>query len=206
MRRYFAPVIAAATGLIVLLGYFIPSLLLADLRALLVQWAVILAGAAVFIGILNLISVHIDKIRKKEKGNIYSLLLLASLLVTLILGLLLGPNHTMMRALFNAIILPVETSLMAILSVTLIYASIRLLRKRNDLMAIIFIATALIVMLGTAPLPFFDLPIFRTHIRPLIVNIPAVAGARGILIGVALGALLAGLRVLLGTDRPYGGK
>ena len=206
MRRYFAPVIAAATGLIVLLGYFIPSLLLADLRALLVQWAVILAGAAVFIGILNLISVHIDKIRKKEKGNIYSLLLLASLLVTLILGLLLGPNHTMMRALFNAIILPVETSLMAILSVTLIYASIRLLRKRNDLMAIIFIATALIVMLGTAPLPFFDIPILRTYIRPLIVNIPAVAGARGILIGVALGALLAGLRVLLGTDRPYGGK
>ncbi len=204
MRRFFAPAIAAAAGLIVLLGYFVPSLFL--LRAMLVQWAALLAGAAIFVGLLNLLSVHVDKIRKKEKGSIYSLLLVVSLLVTLALGLPLGPNHTLMRALFDAVILPVETSLMAILSVTLIYASIRLLRRRSDLMAILFITTALLVMLGTAPLPFFDLPILRSLIRPLIVNIPAVAGARGILLGVALGALLAGLRVLLGTDRPYGGK
>jgi len=204
VRRFFAPAIAAAAGLIVLLGYFVPSLFL--LRAMLVQWAALLAGAAIFVGLLNLLSVHVDKIRKKEKGSIYSLLLVVSLLVTLALGLPLGPNHTLMRALFDAVILPVETSLMAILSVTLIYASIRLLRRRSDLMAILFITTALLVMLGTAPLPFFDLPILRSLIRPLIVNIPAVAGARGILLGVALGALLAGLRVLLGTDRPYGGK
>jgi len=33
-----------------------------------------------------------------------------------------------------------------------------------------------------------------------------LGGARGILIGVALGSLLTGLRVLFGFDRPYGGK
>jgi len=37
------------------------------------------------------------------------------------------------------------------------------------------------------------------------VNTLPVAGARGILIGVALGSLTTGLRVLLGTDRPYSG-
>jgi len=32
----------------------------------------------------------------------------------------------------------------------------------------------------------------------------AVGGARGLLLGVALGSITAGLRVLLATDRPYG--
>jgi hypothetical protein len=31
-------------------------------------------------------------------------------------------------------------------------------------------------------------------------------GARGLLIGIALGALLTSLRVLFGIDRPYGGN
>jgi hypothetical protein len=31
-------------------------------------------------------------------------------------------------------------------------------------------------------------------------------GARGLLLGIALGALLTGLRVIFGVDRPYGGQ
>ena len=36
------------------------------------------------------------------------------------------------------------------------------------------------------------------------VGLP-VAGARGILLGIALGSLTAGLRILMGADRPYSG-
>jgi len=32
----------------------------------------------------------------------------------------------------------------------------------------------------------------------------AAGGARGILLGVALGSIVTGLRVLLAVDRPYG--
>ena len=111
-----------------------------------------------------------------------------------------------MTNIFNAIILPVETSLMAVMAVTLIYAGIRLLRHRNDLMAIIFLLTALVVMLGSAPLPFYEIPLVGSYIRPKIISIFASSGARGILLGVALGTLLTGLRILIGADRPYGGK
>ncbi len=206
MSRYFAPAIAISTGLLVLLGYFLPLGSLAGLRVAIVQWAVILAGAAVFIGVLNLLSVHYKKIRAKEKNSIYSLLLIASLLLTLLFGMISGPNSPTMLNIFSMIILPVEASLMAVMAVTLIYASIRLLRKRNDLMSIIFLFVAVLVMLGSAPLPFFQLPLFSSLIRPYLVNIFATSGARGILIGVALGTLLTGLRVLMGADRPYGGK
>jgi hypothetical protein len=37
-----------------------------------------------------------------------------------------------------------------------------------------------------------------------IVRVPAVAGARGLLLGIALGAIATGIRVLVGLDRPYG--
>jgi hypothetical protein len=43
-------------------------------------------------------------------------------------------------------------------------------------------------------------------VRPWITQVLALGGARGILIGVALGTLTTGLRVLFGADRPYGGN
>ncbi len=206
MTKLFAPAIAIATGLLVLLGYFFPNEILNGIRITIVQWAIILAGAAVLVGVSNLFFVHLKKIQNKEKGRVYSLLLIVSLLLSLALGLLLGTNSSIMQGVFSAIILPVESSLLAIMSVTLIYAGIRLLGYRNDLMAMIFLVFALIAMLIAAPFPFFELPLMDDFIRPLVVGVLATSGARGILLGVALGTLLTGIRVLIGSDRPYGGK
>jgi len=43
------------------------------------------------------------------------------------------------------------------------------------------------------------------EIRSWILGVPAVGGARGILLGVALGTIATGIRILMGADRPYGG-
>jgi hypothetical protein len=43
------------------------------------------------------------------------------------------------------------------------------------------------------------------NLRTWIVQVPSVGGARGILLGVALGTIATGLRILMGSDRPYGG-
>jgi hypothetical protein len=40
-------------------------------------------------------------------------------------------------------------------------------------------------------------------IKDWVLEVPALAGARGILLGAALGTAATGLRVLLGIDRPY---
>jgi hypothetical protein len=94
-----------------------------------------------------------------------------------------------------------------VLAVTLIYATIRMIRNRMDLPTIIFLVTAFVVLLGIGPWPFLgQLPLISNIVRPFITNILASGGARGILIGVALGSLVTGLRVLIGADRPYGGK
>ncbi|MDI6768818.1 MAG: hypothetical protein QMD04_04000 [Anaerolineales bacterium] len=206
LKGLFSTAIAIATGLIVLVGYFVELPLLVNLRITILNWAIILAALALFIGLFNLLAVHADKVRSKKKGGFYSLILILAMLVTLALGLWLRPDHSLMAMIFNAFQLPVEASLMAMLVVTLTYASIRLLRRRSNLISVIFLVTALLILLGSAPLPFIgSLPIVSDMIRPFIAQVLAAAGARGILIGVALGALTTGLRVLFGAERPYGG-
>ncbi len=205
MNRPFATAIAIAVGSIVLLGYFLPIPVLSVLRLELVQWAILLAGIAALVGIFNLISVHWQKIRRREKGSFYSAVLLLTMFVTLALGLLLGPTHSLMQALVESVVIPVEASLMALLAVTLVYASIRLFRRRADLMTIVFLLTLLLILFLSTPIPAGSLSGLADLARS-VVSIPAAGGARGILLGVALGALVTGLRVLFGMDRPYGGK
>src|SRR3990172_9430426 len=183
--RVLAVLIAMTVGFVVLLGYFLPVLV--PLQNLLLNWAVILAGVAVFLGVFSLITVHADKIRRREKGSLYSALLIITLVAVFLFGLALGTDHDSMRLLVNGIILPVEAALMGLLAVSLLYAAIRLLRRRADLMSIVFLITAIIILLGSASLPFGDMPVLGTLVHPWLTQVLALGGARGILIGVALG-------------------
>ncbi len=206
--RPLATAIAIAAGLIVLAGYFVPSL--DFIRITMTQWAVVAGGAAVLVGIGNLFSVHFQRVRRREKDSIYSLILLLAMGGTLLVGvfsIILSQSLAWLQPVVETVIFPVEASLMALLAVTLVYASIRLLRRRPDGMSIIFLITALIVMIGSVSLPLIGgLPILSDWIAPWLTYGIAPGGARGLLMGVALGALVTGLRVLFGMDRPYGGK
>jgi hypothetical protein len=158
------------------------------------------------VGIANLLAVHFEKVRKNEKGGVYSALLIIAMLGTFVIGVILGPQHDAMKMALNGIIIPVEAALMGLLTISLLYAAIRLLRRRVDVMSVTFIVVAALIFIGSATLPFGDVPVLGTLVRPWVTQVWALGGARGILIGVALGALTTGLRVLFGADRPYGGK
>lgn len=201
--RFVTAALAIASGLVVLFGYFFPERLGA-LRLVLIDWAVIIAGVAVLVGIFNLVAVQMEKIRTGQRGSAYGALLVLSLLVTFGFGLLLGPDHPYLLLSMDAIIVPVEASLMAILAVTLVYASIRLLRRRVDALSIVFLVVAVVFLFLVMPTPFGPIPGDRALIDML--GMFSRGGARGLLIGIALGTLLTGLRVLLGVDRPYGGN
>ena len=203
--RIIAAVVAIAAGLLVLLGYFVPASMLLEIRLALVQWAVIIAAFAVLLGVFNLFGVHWHKIRTRQKGIAYSILLIFSMFATAVLGIAGGTNSFVLNFALDAIIIPAEATLMALLAVTLIYASARLLRRRADAMSFIFLGIAVVILLMSAPLPFGRIP-GAEIVEWFITQFFAVAGARGILIGVALGALTTGLRVLFAIDRPYGGN
>ncbi|MBV6397171.1 MAG: hypothetical protein HFACDABA_02776 [Anaerolineales bacterium] len=204
--RPIATAMAIGAGLIVLSGYFIPAL--DFIRIEMIQWAVVAGGTAALVGIGNLFTVHFQKVRRREKDSFYSLTLLVSMLGTLLAGmfsLFFNRSLAWLQPAVNAIIVPVEASLMALLAVTLLYASIRLLRRRPDWMSALFLLSAVTIIGATA-----ILPLFLRDIGDVILSwmslLLAGGGSRGLLMGVALGALTTGLRIIFGIDRPYGGK
>lgn len=204
--RVLTAAVAMASGLIVLLGYFYPLDILTQLRIMLTDWAVIIAAMAVLVGIANLIFVQMEKIRKREKNSIYGALLVLSLIATFGLGLVFGPENQIVQLAVNAVIVPVEGSLMAILAVTLVYASIRLFRRRADVMTVIFLFVAVLFLFAVMPTPVGPLLGGLNDYILQILGMFSRGGARGLLIGIALGTLLTSLRVLFGIDRPYGGN
>ncbi len=210
ISRSWLIAIAIAFGLMTLVGYFFTSPGMTALRAFLLNLAVILTGFAVFVGVGNLINVHAKKVRRKEKGSAYSSLLIIALAVTFLIGFtarFVPALSGVFAGAFNYIQLPVEASLMAILTVTLILAAIRLLRRRLNWLSGIFLVTALLILFFTASLPFLGDSLALNGIpRRVLSEVFAGSGARGILLGVALGTLAMGLRILFGADRPYGGK
>jgi hypothetical protein len=202
-------VIALAAGMIVLLGYFVSVSGLTESRIILLQWSVLLAGIAVLVGVGNLFSVHLQKITQEKPGALYSMVLLVFFMITFVI--VLAVNYApalenfpalldLQNILLNGIMVPAEISLMALLTVTLLYSTVRMLRWRIDLKTILFLVTALLALISAGPLTA-QIPFIGGFIQIL-----STGGARGILIGVALGTLTTGLRILLGADRPYGGK
>lgn len=209
----FSTAVAMLAGLTVLALGLLP-LGMPDLYTRLLQSAASLAAVALVVGILNLVRVHTKKISGGEGGEAaYSTVLVFALAVTFFAALILGPTASIggvrpVDWIFRYIQVPVETSLVALLAVSLIYAAARLLRRSPGTFSVVFLSTALLVVLGgslAASESFGLIGDLFAGIRAWLTEVPAAGGARGLLIGVALGAVAAGLRILIGTDRPFGG-
>jgi hypothetical protein len=214
MRSPVATALAIAFGLIVLLGYFIPasqpaSSTIITLRSIIVGAAVTLAGFASLVAIWGLLNAHWHKLRARKNPDRYSIFMLLGFVVTFGYGLYAYLWDTTaiqdFQQVVNAFQVPVETSLMAVLAVVLTMASFRLFQRRHGLLPVVFAGSVVVFLLlnsgflhSQQNIPFLDWILDAVHSLP-------VAGARGILLGIALGSLLAGLRILFGAERPYSG-
>lgn len=205
MRAPLSTAIAIAVGVITLLGYFLPIPQLQNIRITFIEWAIILAGVAGMVAIIHLMRVHWEKVTAEEDKDITSAFLLLAFVVTLAAGIILTPNHPSMQKVVTHIQVPVEASLMAVLSISLTVAAIRFFQRRRGLMSVIFALSAVVfIIIGSGFLAgAVNFPFIKDILAAL--NTIPVAGARGILLGVALGSLTTGLRILLGSDRPYSG-
>jgi len=200
MKKILATIILLGVGLIVLAGYFF-KVQLNPLISLIFEWGYILLGFTGIIGIAYLIWLHFSKIIQREKGFVSSILVLLAFSFTLIAGFVLTTQNAFFQAFILNVQVPVEASLLALFAVTLLYASLRLIRTQGwTPMSIGFLASALISLV-------FDLGIINAETGTLGAELLAflhrlpLVGARGILLGMALGGLMVGLRVLFKMNR-----
>jgi type IV secretory pathway VirB2 component (pilin) len=201
-KSSFLVAITLFTGLVILLVYIVQLPYLGELRKLFLQWFAILAAVAMIVGAINLANVHAQKIIHWRSNRFYSLVLLVSMLMTIALGFRFKPTDPVLVWVYNYIQMPVEASLMALLAIILAFIGTRLFRKRLDWFSGLFFVTVLIILSGSISLANLKLPGLAL-VKTWIEQIWAMGGLRGIVIGVGLGTIVTGLRVLVGVERPY---
>ncbi len=200
LKSPFTTAMAITIGIVILLGYFIESPLVQNLRFFLLEWAIVLASVAGLVSILNLIRIHWWKMRNKD---LYSPLLILAFIVTFTAGIVLGPSNLQFQKVVTYIQVPVETSLMAILTFSLIFAVIRLFQMKKNAMAIIFLISVFIFLIISSSYVTAGLKIPGLNMVLSALQALPLAGARGLLLGISLGGITAGIRILIGSDRPY---
>lgn len=206
LKRSLPAAVAIIVGALVLAALVTSDPLLDAIGTYLIETTVIIAAFALLLGLLNILRVHTRKIRETPSTSLYSLVLITSLLVVLVFGLPLipgrpwGPSQTVVQWIFGNILAPIQASLSALIVFFLVTAVVRLFRIRS-VESVVMLIVALIVLAGQVTVGL--VPVLP-EIKDWVMDVPAMAGVRGILLGVALGTILTGIRLLLGAERPYG--
>jgi hypothetical protein len=204
MKAPLATLVAILSGVLVIIGLLLRPML-DGMLAIRFQLALILAGAAALVGVANLLVFHLGRIQRREKRSVYSFVALASFLVTLLAGILMGSSTRNFNQIVTGIQFPIEASLMGLAAISMAFSSLTLINRKNrNPFYILFLASGLfflLILIGY--MNAVDSPTIRQIIE--IVKAIPLGGVRGLLVGIALGSLLTGLRVILGTERPYEG-
>jgi hypothetical protein len=205
MRRDFPSLIIVGVtigvGLIVLAHQFIANALLDAIGGVLIAWATIVAAFAVLLGLFNVLAVHVQRMMRRDGNTWSSAVILVTALVVLLLVLPSGGTSPESAWVFRYLYQPLEASFLALLVFFIATAAFRSLRARTWETTLMVIA-ALIVLVGSVPIANLISPQLSAA-KEWVMNVPTVAGVRGILFGVALGIIATGLRLLTGIDRPY---
>ena len=199
MKQKTSLIVAIISGLLMLGALFFQAYA-APYLALVLNWLIILSSSALLVGIAGLVVNHLGLILKARKGCLYSLVLLVSFFATIIFGIVLGVDNPDFLHGLSAFLVPMETALMALIALVLMSAAIKIFRQRGwSILTVSFAVSALLFL-------FLNLGFVRFDSNPALQNFVAIIqglpmiGAKGLLIGVALGALLMGLWVLFGQE------
>lgn len=199
--RVLATTIAILVGVTVLVGGVWPVTPLREIRAILLQWAMILGAFAFLLAFLNLVRANLARLKRKGPGRFPSFLIIISALATVALVgwelFWVDNGGIWSQYLVEYFLVPGESALLALTAITLLLSGLQIFRARRNLGSLLFVAIALLILLQTVP--FTGL---LGEIAAWIERVLALAGMRGLIIGVAIGTLLSGLRTLFIT-RPY---
>lgn len=203
-KRLIATLIAGVVGGIVLIDFASTTATVDQIARLLVSWAATLTALALLIGLISVAMAHLRRILTRDADWGYSLVLLIGMLGVIVVGVAGPPGLNLaeepIRRVFRAVYEPLASSLLALLAFFSLSAILRVFRERHP-QAVVIVIVALLVLIIQLP-PVQALP-FVTDSLQWFGDYITLAGTRGLLLGTAIGTLVASVRVLLGFDQPY---
>jgi hypothetical protein len=233
LRRQLPLLITMVTGLVMAAQYYVPHPASEQLLTTVTKWLQIIGGFALVLGITSLFHVHAAKIRRKEAGWGYSLVLYIAVFVTVLAGFV--PNWEQLYDLFAAILKRKNLASVHVdwntgkemidghLTPFGWVYSYTLVPLQGTMFAILafFIASAAYrsfrarsreaaVLLIAAVIVMMGRVPLGEYILPIsgdlsswILNVLNASVRRAILIGVSLGAVALSFKIIFGVERSY---
>jgi hypothetical protein len=215
-KRLIATILAGVAGLIVLIDSGGSMPLLDLVASTIVSWTAIIAACALLVGLFSVAGHHTFRIVQRNTDWGYSLILIIAMVVVIISGTVIGlavdskgdlgyvfPQSLVeqpVRDLFRAFYQPLASSFLALLTFFSLSAALRAVRRRTPEALVIIIVALVVLIVSSLPTP--NLPFIGDSVQ-WISDYLVLAGARALIIGAAIGAVIAGVRVLLGFDQPF---
>ena len=200
MRLAIPLTITFVAGMIMILQFFVPAT--QSMGDSLQEWYMIVASAAIFLGTINLIQVHVHKIRFRSKNWKYSPVTLIGLAAMLVTGLMFGIEQGRpFDFMFQTMMVPMGATMFSLLAFFVASAAFRAFRASNW-RATLLLGSAFVVMLGRVPIGSMiwnKIPL----VSEWIMQIPNMAGQRAVMIGAAMGMVATSLRMIFGIERSY---
>ena len=212
MRREIPLFLTIIFGCFMVIEFFVPHPFVTGIGDHLKEWTIVVAAAAVVLGVANVARIHLKKISRRDTDWPFSIPLLFGISLMLFLGILpasfiesLGfevgsiDSGSPFDWVYNNAYVPMQGTMFALLAFFIASAAFRAFRIRK-LDAALLAITAIFVMIGRVPVGeaiWSGLP----KIQDWIMNVPNLAAKRAILIGAALGAISTSLKIVLGIER-----
>jgi hypothetical protein len=192
--------ITFVAGMIMILQFFVPAT--QSLGESLQEWYMIVASFAIFLGAMNLLTVHVHKIRFRARNWKYSPVTITGFAAMVITGLIMGiePGRPF-DFMFTTMMVPMGATMFSLLAFFVASAAFRAFRASNW-RATLLLASAFIVMLGRVPIGSMiwnRIPL----VSEWIMQYPNMAGQRAVMIGAAMGMVATSLRMIFGIERSY---
>ena len=205
IRRSLPLVITFIAGLLAIGDYYLKVKVFNDFITQWMKFVNVAAAFAVIIGYVTLTRIHTRRLNQRREGWYNSVALLIGMYAFFLLGVVFSEGkftaHPAYTYWFNNLYVPLDATIFSMLAFYIASAAYRAFRMRTT-EATILLVSAVLVMLGRAPVGPAIWPAFGP-ITSWIMAVPNSAGMRGITIGIALGVMSMGLRVLLGRERGY---
>jgi len=196
--------IVLVCGVVVTLAYFFNINAISVASDTLQVWTVIIAGFAVGLGVVNMVRIHSDHMLKKKEGQwLYSIVFMFFFALQALTGIIDLKNlaNPLYVWTYTNVFGPLAAAMYAILGFFIVSAAYRALRAKTLESAVILV-TGIIVMLKNAPIGAVIWSGFP-GLGAWILEVPAAAGNRAVLIGTGIGTILLGIRILLGYERGH---
>lgn len=160
-------------------------------------------GMATVVGSINLLLHYLQVIQKRKKDWQLAIILIATyvlfLVITLIPSLQVFSSNLYLMTV--GVISECTKAMVALFMVSVSFRAFKIKTFETGL----FAASCVLILLGNAPVGDILFP-GASDLLQWIMNVPTMSAMRAITIGVGLGILAFGIRVMIGSDRTVLGE